>query len=453
MLPNDPTIQAQDSAGDGRPARRIVRDQESETCEQLPPPHQNSQYLQSESGDLWPESTHWLDRRELTDIAPMPGPGQFPGLRHPIRSTLWLVYSVVGLAGVILVLSLLAAVPGLNLLAMGYIVDAQKRVARTGKLRDGFPLREIAPRLGTIILGSLIVLLPVRLLAALAGNAMIVRAGTDVSSTGLVTGLRLLQFLTAVHLLLAIGRGGSLSCFLRPLKNLRWMIRRVTSGRYPIILQNRLDQVIAILQPRYHFLLGLKSIAGAVAWLIIPTALLVAYSAPNRTNPLFGVLSFVGVITMIPVGAWLPMLQVHQGVSGRFVSIFDYRTARRIIRNAPISWAVSTLVLYALTIPLYLPKVFEIPADAFFLITPFFILLMYPARILIAWSYHKGMRSEEPRWFGLRWGFRLLMLPLLLIYAAFLFATPAISELGKSAPLQNHAYLSPVPYGELLLGR
>ena len=153
---------------------------------------------------------------------------------------------------------------------------------------------------------------------------------------------------------------------------------------------------------------------------------------------------------MVPLAAWLPLLQVHQALTGRFLSIFDIRAARRIIRNAPFTWAFATIVLYVFTIPLYGPKVVEIPADAFLLITPFFITLMYPARILVAWAFHKGLNAAKPRWFGLRWTVRLAMIPLLLIYAAFLFVTPTISELGRAAPLQNHAYLSPVPYAELI---
>jgi hypothetical protein len=151
---------------------------------------------------------------------------------------------------------------------------------------------------------------------------------------------------------------------------------------------------------------------------------------------------------MIPVTAWLPLLQVHQAVTGRFRAIFEVRAARRIIRNAPVAWMLTTILMYAMTFPLYLAKIRLLPADAMLVLTPFFIILTYPARILVARAYHRGMTKEQPAWRTVHWGIRLAMLPLLLAHAVFLFFTPAISELGKNAPLENQAFLGPVPYAQ-----
>lgn len=381
-------------------------------------------------------------------MAPQIGPGRFPGFWKPIRSAFWLIHVAFGTICLILVLAILAAIPGLNLLALGYLLDAQKRVASTGRIREGFPLLQLAPRLGCICFFVLLFLIPVRIMATQVNAALIVRSGTEISSEGLLLSLRVLQSIVCMHLLLAIARGGTPGCFLRPLKNVTWLTRQLRNGVWLSQLDLWAGTTLEILQPWRHFLLGFRAVAGAVCWLIIPTALLVAFSAPGRITGFFGFLSFVGGVLLIPVAAWLPMLQVHQAVSGKFRSIFRISVARQIIRNAPVSWLLTTVILYLMTFPLYLAKVRLLPADAFLLLTPFFIVLTYPSRVLVAWAYHRGITREKPAWWGFRWTVRLLAIPLLAGYSIFLFLTPAISELGKAAPLENHAFLSPIPYAQ-----
>jgi hypothetical protein len=101
-----------------------------------------------------------------------------------------------------------------------------------------------------------------------------------------------------------------------------------------------------------------------------------------------------------------------------------------------------------MTFPLYLAKIKLLPADALLVLTPFFIILTYPARVLVAWAYHRGMKQTRPAWLPFRWAIRLAMVPLLAGYAGFLFLTPLVSELGKGAPLENQAFLGPVPYAQ-----
>lgn len=374
------------------------------------------------------------------------GPGKFPGIWHPIRVVFWMIHVAFGTAAIVVVLSILAAIPALNLLVLGYMLDAQKRVAVSGRLRDGFPLLQLAPRLGVICFFTLLFLIPVQLLSTHANAALIVRAGSESSSQGLIGVLRTVQFLTAVHLILAIGRGGSVGCFLRPIKNVRWILSQLFSGQYPRTLDQWAGEALAIMRPGYHFILGLKGVFGAIIWLLIPSALLVAYSAPGRTSPLFGVLSFFGALMMIPVVAWLPSLQIHQAVTGRFAAIFEVGAARKIIRRAPIAWMFTTTLLYAMTLPLYLAKVRLPPADAFLFLTPIFVLLTYPARIAVAWAWHRGSLRMQWALLPVRFASRLIMFGVLAIYVGFLFVTPTISELGKAAPLENHAFLSPIPY-------
>lgn len=376
------------------------------------------------------------------------GPGSFPGIWKPLRSVFWSIHVAFGTGCLILVLAIMAAIPGLNILTLGYLVDPQRRVANSGQLRDGFPLMVLAPRLGVIVFFSVVFLIPIRFQATRVSDAAVILGETHTRVMQMAFNLQVLQVVIATHLMLAIARGGTLGCFLRPIRNVLWFVRTASSSKGRKEMSTGIEQVLQIVRPIEHFVIGLKAFFGAVLWLLIPAGLLVAYSAPGRTHPLFGVLSFVGVVLMIPVTAWLPMLQVHQAVTGSFREIFSISAARRIIRDAPLSWMLTTVLMYVMTFPLYLAKIRLLPADAMLVITPFFIILTYPARILVAWAYHRGMTAGRPAWFPFRWGIRLAMVPLLAAHAVFLFLTPSISELGKSAPLENQAFLGPVPYAQ-----
>ena len=376
------------------------------------------------------------------------GPGRFPGIWKPIRTVFWAVHLTFGTFCLVLMLAILAAIPGLNILTLGYLIDPQRRVAESGRLRDGFPLMVLAPRLGVICFFTLLFLVPIALGAIRVSDAAVVLSPTDVRVVRMLTFLRILQSIIAMHLMLAIARGGTVGCFLRPIKNVLWLLRQIFTVQGREIISRGMEQVLQLVKPVHHFWIGLKAFFGAVCWLLLPTGLLVAYSAPGRTNPVFGILSFLGILLLIPVTAWLPLLQVHQAVTGKFRSIFSISAARRVIRNAPLTWMLTTVLIYAMTFPLYLTKIKLLPADALLVLTPFFILLTYPARILVAWAYHRGMSRERAAWFPLRWGIKLIMIPLLAGYAGFLFLTPFVSELGKAAPLENQAFLSPVPYAQ-----
>lgn len=376
------------------------------------------------------------------------GPGKFPGIWKPIRSAFWFIHVAFGTGCLVMVLALLAAIPGLNILTLGYLVDPQKRVAESGRLRDGFPMMVLAPRLGVIVFFSLLFLIPIRIQATRVSDAAVILGATHERVLQMQFNLRILQAIIAVHLMLAIARGGLVGCFLRPIKNVIWFIRKTFTPRGREEMSTGIEQVLQVVRPVHHFWIGLKAFFGAVLWLLIPTGLMVAFSAPDRTAPIFGLLSFIGVLLMIPVSAQLPMLQVHQAVTGRFRDIFSISAARRVIRNAPLSWMLTTVLMYVMTFPLYLTKIKLLPADAMFVLTPFFIVLTYPSRVLVAWAYHRGMKQIRPAWFPFRWSIRLLMIPLLAFHAGLVFLTPFVSELGKTAPLENQAFLGPVPYAQ-----
>src|SRR5439155_12024985 len=113
------------------------------------------------------------------------GPPPLPRRRRS-RSEIELVFAGVewlfGLACVIGGLAVLAALPVLQFLSLGYLLEAGGRVARSGRFRDGFIGIYRAALLGAIVLGCWLLLLPARLLSGFAHAAHVIDPGGRIDS-------------------------------------------------------------------------------------------------------------------------------------------------------------------------------------------------------------------------------------------------------------------------------
>jgi len=150
--------------------------------------------------------------------------------RRPLAALAWIARLLFGLVSLVVLLVAAASTPVLNLLALGYLLEAAGSVARTGKLRRALPVLPAA-RLGSICLGCGVFLIPVWLVAEAAADARLI-AGNSWPAWRWYALLALTATLVAAHLILALARGGSLGCFLRPIKNARWLAGRLRSGTY-----------------------------------------------------------------------------------------------------------------------------------------------------------------------------------------------------------------------------
>lgn len=404
------------------------------------------------------------------------GAGRFPGFRRPLLALWWLFQVLLGIGFLLPLMAGLAAVPGFSLLSLGFMLHAEAEVARTGKLRSGFPLLPVSTRVGTIGLMILLFLLPVIGMSSVAGSQAVIAQLSGLPVGGLSVFTVILQVLVFGHLLLAIANGGSFASFLSPLvvllrlpghvlltvfRRRRWhqfvhpvgnlhrVIRRLKEGTFFSSIDFWVEKLLAVFRPWYHFRIAVKAAVGALCWLVIPTLLLGAASTVPAQNPGPRILlSLIGGILMVPVAAWLPLLQCHQATTGRFRAIFEVRKIRDMIDAVPVRWAVATVLMYGLAVPLYLSKIVLPPADAYWLFTPLFILVIYPTRILMGWVYGTAIRQGCPSRKLIRWPVKLAMIPLLLAYSGILFALPLISEAGPRAMFENHAFLLPVPSGQ-----
>jgi len=372
-------------------------------------------------------------------LSPFPVPW-----RHPLRCAAWVIRFLFGMASLLLLLAVIAAIPLVNFLALGYLLDAEGRVARSGRLRDSVPLIHLAPRLGSIALGFWLWLLPLRFIAGAATDARLIEP-SGIAARNWQIGAMLAWSVITLHLCLALARGGSLGCFFRPIKNARWLWRRMRDGEYWQTAGAAVRGFVQQLELRRHFVLGLKGFTVAFVWLLAPTALL---AAMKELKPGPGFVTIFGGLLLVWVFSWAPFLQARFATSGRWRSGLELRKTRELYRHAPFAWLIAVIGIYVLSLPLYLTKVVLPPADAMWLLTLVFIASIYPARILTGWAYSRAVRRQEAglkSWFVTRLFVKLLMLPLLGFYVFILFFTQFISEHGKQALFEHHAFLLPWP--------
>ena len=131
----------------------------------------------SETKEQTLQETTVLEAVPTVYSAPFPHP-----FRHPLQATGWLIRTLFGIASLILLLAVVAAIPIVNFLALGYLLEVEGRVARSGKLRDAFPLLDVAPRIGSIVLGVWLWMLPIRFLASYASDAALINPGGNSAS-------------------------------------------------------------------------------------------------------------------------------------------------------------------------------------------------------------------------------------------------------------------------------
>lgn len=389
--------------------------------------------------DACPELTAERDGVDVTSYRLPPCPRLF---QHPIKFAFWLVRAVFGIVSLIFMLAVIAAVPVVNFLALGYLLEVEARVARTGRFRDAFLLLDVAPRIGSIALGIWLWIIPLRFLGSVRGDAFYIQPGGRAELT--INALApIIAILVAAHLCLALARGGSLGCFFRPLKNLLWLIKRWRNHDYMSYATAGVNDFLQRLRLRHHFMLGLKGFAGTFLWLLIPSALYIS-GAPQAGIRNAGI--FFGGVGLMLVLGWMPFLQARFAVTGRWKSLFELRAIRQLFPFAPVAWLIAIVAVYVLSLPLYLTKAYLLPQDLMWLVAVVFIVSIYPAKVVTGWAMHRAIKREKRPWFGTTWICRALWFPLLGVYVFLLFFTPLFAQHGKAAIFEHHALLLPVPF-------
>lgn len=341
-----------------------------------------------------------------------------------------------GGAALVVGLSILATYPLTQWLSLGYLLEASGRVARTGRLRDGFIGFRKAARLGTIVLGVWLVMLPLQFSSNMAAAARLIEPGSP-ADRGWSMALVVLTVLAVLHIIGACWRGGRLRHFLwpRPIVTLRRLARRAAWRE----ARDSTWQFLAGLRLPYYFWLGLRGFVGGVAWLAVPITLLAA----GQKAPAVG---FLGAGLLMWVLLYLPFVQTRFAAENRFRAMFEVAGARRLFRRAPLMFWLSLVCTLAFAVPLYLLKIEMVPREAAWLPSLFFVVFIYPAKLLTGWSCGLAARRTRNRHWLTRQFVRLAMIPVVGLYVFIVFFTQYTSWHGVASLYEQHAFLVPVPF-------
>lgn len=375
---------------------------------------------------------------------PLPGPRPRRGAWRKMVAGLRAVGSAIewlfGGVAIVVGLAALAAIPVLQFLSLGYLLEVTARIGRTGRLRDGFVGYRQAARVGGIVVGVWLCLIPLRATATSWRSALLLGPTSDLARHwGWATSA--VALLTAAHVSLALWRGGRLRHFLCPLFNPLRVVRELRAGNPYVVARDRAWEFVVALRAPYYFWLGVRGFAGALVWLAPPVTLL----ALRETSAAAG---WLGVFSLAWVLPALPFLQAHLGVEGRFGAMFERRAVRTVFAAAPLAFCLALGFTLLSSLPLYLLKIELLPRDAAWLPSLFFVALILPARMLVGWAYGRGRRRGTPRhWLG-RWVGRLGMLPVVGLYVLAVYFTQYTAWYGRWSLYEQHAFLLPVPFVE-----
>jgi hypothetical protein len=369
-----------------------------------------------------------------------PAPECSPPRRGLLGRTAGAIASVIGwffgAASLIVALSVLAATPLLQFLSLGYLLEAAGRIGRSGRLRDGFIGVRQGAWIGGMALGAWLVCMPWRYVAILVADAELI----DPSSPQTLFVRRLLAVLTVatpLQIMLALSRGGRLRYFLAPL-NVIWFVRRLRQGGYFGETRARCVSFVRSLRLRHYFSLGFRGYFGAFLWLFIPSTLY----AIGRDNGL----AILGGLALAIVVLYVPFLQVHFASQNRLGAMREVRGVRERFRRAPFAFLIAFVFTSLLVLPLYLLKIEVVPRDALWLPSLVFVVTIFPLKVMTGWAYGRAERRATNAHFLSRLVCRVLMLPVALFYAFFVFFTQYTGWHGVRALYEHHAFLLPVPF-------
>jgi hypothetical protein len=383
------------------------------------------------------------DLQELSRIPSLSG--------KPWKALAWILQAGLGLVFLVALLALCASIPVLNLLALGYLMEVQARVARSGKLRSAFYLIPAAQRLGCMLLATWLWLLPIDFMAGAARDSWLLAPGTSTAWLWTLS-LVVVSLLIAVHLLVAIACGGGWWRFVRPISNARWLVSRLRLGQYWQGAHDAIREFVAAFECTRLLRLGLLGFAAAYVWLVFPTLLFTMLDDVTNRWQIAGFL--VGCVALTVTLTWLPLLMVHVAVEGRWRAMFALTAVRRLALQSPFCWAIATAILLACsTVPMLYTALLKNqipPHDARWDVMLVFLVTVVPARALLGWVYHRATRQPQstPTWLWRIWqatnvaalcagaGF----------YVYFLNLAATGGELGQRAVWQLHAVLLPFPF-------
>lgn len=381
---------------------------------------------------------------EAAELAPEPAllgapswwPTDDPPL--PIRIVWGGITFGFGAVGLLAGLATLAMIPVLQFMTLGWLLEAEGRVGRGGGLRGALPGLAKVARIGSAIIGCLIVSLPFLLLRGYRLDALLLDPASSLSAS-LGTAQLVVGLLTAAYALLAIGAGGGkLNTFLRPIHNLGWLADRIQDRASPAEAWRSGVEFLRDCRLPYYLSLGTRGFVAAGIWLAIPTALLVL---GGKVPPV----ALLGLLALIVVIPYVVVAQARLAAEDDFGAAFRLGEIRRRAHRAPLATAIAVVATLGLALPLYLFKIELLPRDALWLPAVFFVVALLPGRLLAGWAHARGARTGRAPWLLRLIGLGVTV-PAAGVYVFFVFVSQYFSWSGAASLFAHHAFLLPVAF-------
>ena len=377
-----------------------------------------------------------------TKATPIAKPGIF---RRFLGGCFWLARSLFCIASLIGLLAVMTAIPLVQLVAFGYLLDVAGRLARGNSFKECLPNLGRAGAIGLTVTMIFIASVPTQVLVHWESVSQVINPGSAQTETLRTIAVSLSLFATG-YLLWAWARGGRLKHYMwpEPKRFLREGWRWSTWKHLPDKLW---EFTVALELPRL-FWLGTRGALGTLVWLI-PGMIIISLNRNGET----GFAGLLGAIALFGMGVglfYLPMLQVHYAAENRLSALYEVRTIRENFRAAPWAWLIAMILgLVVLPIPLYLLKIEATPREVTWLPCVVFIAFILPARIAEGLALRRARRRPPPsgRWskFSI-WFCRVAMVVVVATYLVFLTISQFTSWDGLPTWVEQHAVLFPRPF-------
>ena len=250
-------------------------------------------------------------------------------LSWPFRKVAHIVEWLFGVASMIGLLTICAAIPILQFVALGYLLEISTRIVQRQKVREGFVGIHRAARIGGFVLGTALVWLPAYNVSGIYHDAHILLADADeLRPFGI--NLSIVILLTSIYTIwpgfaeanFAISCG-PLLCFKSVLR--RDLYLQTIEGFWIFVTSLHLKEL---------FLLGFRGFIGTAAIISSSAFMYRRHTITGRTTRTRNSIRFA-LLALVLI--YLPIMQTRYAVERRFSIFAEIKETRAVFKRAPIA--------------------------------------------------------------------------------------------------------------------
>lgn len=370
-------------------------------------------------------------------------------LRSVIAFPFWLSSRALDLGCLLVLISIVAAIPVVQFVSLGYLLVAGGRLARGESWRSCLPGLRLAGKLGLFGLLSGLLFVPVIIVQDLAQTAQILQPGSQPATVWRL-GAILIALVWLVHIGWAAMRGGRWWQLLWPAP-VQFILNVWRPRTWSKASDELYDLAVKLQLPKLWWL-GVKATLGVLLWLVIPASLMIIGQRANTegSSGLPALAGLIGAGLLIWVMYYLPYLQLQFAKTEKLSSYLAVRQVRRNYAFAPWAHMLGLLILSAFAIPLYLLRIEDPPRELMWAPSLIFALLILPSKLLLGWAVGYAERRQssglKKRFWMVRWPAHLLGLVPIGFYIGALYVAQLVVEIGAPVMYLQHAFLVPSPF-------